>query len=282
MKRRMFGVIGKGDNYFSSIHVDDAAAALVAALNAPSGTYNVVEDQPSTQLDYANAFAEEVHLPKPRKFPRWLGKLVMGGPANYILNSTRVSNKKFKEATGWAPKYPSVREGFHRSPKRWVRTDGARTAHRRHRHPRPRACATARRGRLHRSRNEPTRRRIERGGRCRVGAGGPAERRRTGAGGRRRRYRPPRSIEPVQETRAPSMSRARATYREVEGGGGGQLLLRVNRRHREDKVPVLQPTSSARRRRSKRPARRTPSSARRSSTRCSIRSSARCTSAARS
>lgn len=112
MKRRMFGVIGKGDNYFSSIHVDDAAAAIVAALNAPSGTYNVVEDNPSLQTDYAQAFADELHLPKPRKFPRWLGKLVMGGPANYILNSTRVSNKKFKEATGWTPKYPSVREGF--------------------------------------------------------------------------------------------------------------------------------------------------------------------------
>ena len=112
MKRRMFGVIGKGDNYFSSIHVDDAAAALVAALNAPGGTYNVVEDNPSLQTDYARAFADELHLPKPRRFPRWLGKLVMGGPANYILNSTRVSNKKFKEATGWAPKYPSVREGF--------------------------------------------------------------------------------------------------------------------------------------------------------------------------
>ena len=113
MKRRMFGVIGKGDNYFSSIHVDDAAAAVLAALNAPSGTYNVVEDNPSTQSDYAAAFASEMHLPKPMHFPRWLGKLVLGGPSNYILNSTRVSNKKFKEATGWSPNYPSVREGFH-------------------------------------------------------------------------------------------------------------------------------------------------------------------------
>jgi nucleoside-diphosphate-sugar epimerase len=112
MRRRMFGVIGKGDNYFSSIHVDDAAAAVVAALSAPAGTYNIVEDEPTTQLDYARAFAEEMHLPKPMKFPRWMGKIFLGGPANYILNSTRVSNKKFKEATGWAPKYPSVREGF--------------------------------------------------------------------------------------------------------------------------------------------------------------------------
>lgn len=112
MKRRMFGVIGKGDNYFSSIHVDDAASAIVAALNAPAGTYNIAEDNPSTQLEYAQICAEELHLPKVRKFPRWLGKIILGGPANYILNSTRISNKKFKEATGWAPKYPSVREGF--------------------------------------------------------------------------------------------------------------------------------------------------------------------------
>lgn len=112
MKRRMFGVIGKGDNYFSSIHVDDAAAAVVAALDAPAGTYNVAEDDPVTQLEYARALAEALHLPKPMKFPRWLGKLFLGGPSNYILNSTRVSNKKFKEATGWSPRYPSVREGF--------------------------------------------------------------------------------------------------------------------------------------------------------------------------
>ena len=86
---------------------------MVAALNSPSGAYNVVEDNPVTQTEYAETFAKELHLPKPRHFPRWLGKLVMGGPSNYILNSARVSNEKFKEATGWAPKYPSVHEGFH-------------------------------------------------------------------------------------------------------------------------------------------------------------------------
>lgn len=112
MRRRMFGVIGKGDNYFSSIHVDDAAAAVVAALGAPSGVYNVTEDEPSTQAQYAEICAEAFHLPKPRHFPKWLGKLVLGGPANYILLSQRVSNKRFKDATGWAPQYPNVRAGF--------------------------------------------------------------------------------------------------------------------------------------------------------------------------
>lgn len=112
MRRRMFGVIGKGDNYFSSIHVDDAAAAIVAALNAPAGVYNVVEDEPVTQREYALACAEAFGTPKPMRIPRFVGKLMLGGPANYILNSVRASNRKFKEATGWAPRYPNVREGM--------------------------------------------------------------------------------------------------------------------------------------------------------------------------
>jgi nucleoside-diphosphate-sugar epimerase len=112
MRRRMFGVIGDGQNYFSSIHVDDAAAAVVAALNAPSGTYNVVEDEPVRQVEYAQACAEAFGLPRPRRFPRWLGKLALGGPAKYILQSQRISNRRFKEATGWAPRYANVRDGF--------------------------------------------------------------------------------------------------------------------------------------------------------------------------
>ena len=38
--------------------------------------------------------------------------LVGGGPAKYILSSQRVANARFKEKTGWAPKYRSAREGF--------------------------------------------------------------------------------------------------------------------------------------------------------------------------
>jgi nucleoside-diphosphate-sugar epimerase len=108
----MFGVIGDGKNYFSSIHVDDAAAAVVAALNVPSGTYNIVEDEPAPQSEYAQALADAFGLGKPRHVPKWLGKLIAGGPSKYILQSQRVSNHRFKEATGWAPKYPNVREGM--------------------------------------------------------------------------------------------------------------------------------------------------------------------------
>src|SRR5439155_24825571 len=38
--------------------------------------------------------------------------LVGGGPARYLLSSQRVANARFKEKTGWAPKYRSAREGW--------------------------------------------------------------------------------------------------------------------------------------------------------------------------
>ena len=48
IRKRQFPIIGKGTGVFSFIHVDDAAAATVAALErgAP-GIYNVVDDDPA-------------------------------------------------------------------------------------------------------------------------------------------------------------------------------------------------------------------------------------------
>jgi nucleoside-diphosphate-sugar epimerase len=112
-RRRMFPLAGKGENFFSSIHVDDAASAVVASLGLPSGEYNVVDDEPLTAREYATAVAKAVKAPRPWSMPAWLFKLVAGrGPASYILRSQRVSNRRFKEATGWAPRYPSAREGW--------------------------------------------------------------------------------------------------------------------------------------------------------------------------
>ncbi|MEX1195405.1 MAG: NAD-dependent epimerase/dehydratase family protein [Dehalococcoidia bacterium] len=122
-RRRMLPVIGKGQNYFSSIHHDDAARAVVAALDAPGGTYNVVEDDPVRQVEYAAAFREAIGAPKSMRMPRWLGKLFVGGPANYILQSQRISNRRFKEATGWAPSYPRVRDGFRQVAEQMAKAD---------------------------------------------------------------------------------------------------------------------------------------------------------------
>jgi nucleoside-diphosphate-sugar epimerase len=103
--------VGDPDGYFPAIHADDAAAAVVAALDAPSGTYNVVDDEPLTRAEQDRALAAAVGRTRLRRPPRMLERA--GGSSSELLTSSqRVSNRRFREATGWAPAFPSVREGW--------------------------------------------------------------------------------------------------------------------------------------------------------------------------
>jgi 2-alkyl-3-oxoalkanoate reductase len=111
-RRRIFPVPGEGSNFISSIHVDDGAMAAVAALQAPTGVYNVTDDEPLRMRDYARAVTDAFGLKPARRVPTWLFRLVGGGPVRYLMASQRVSNARFKEKTGWAPQYRSAREGW--------------------------------------------------------------------------------------------------------------------------------------------------------------------------
>ena len=94
------------------MHVVDAASAVVAALDAPAGVYNVVDDEPLTRRAFSDAFAAAFgfgHLFITRP---WMVKLSARSTADYLLRSQRVSNRKFRDATGWAPAFPSAREGW--------------------------------------------------------------------------------------------------------------------------------------------------------------------------
>ena len=58
---------GKADGYWSMIHADDAARAVVAALDAPAGIYNVAEDEPLTRRAAAQLLAEALGKKKLRR-----------------------------------------------------------------------------------------------------------------------------------------------------------------------------------------------------------------------
>jgi nucleoside-diphosphate-sugar epimerase len=109
---RMSMVGGKPDAYISSIHTDDVAGAVVAALEAPPGVYNAVDDEPVTRREYLDAFSDAFGLRKLRPAPAWLLRLTSGSAAQAVVRSWRVSNRKLRDATGWSPRYPSVREGW--------------------------------------------------------------------------------------------------------------------------------------------------------------------------
>ena len=97
--------------YFSSLAQDDAAAAVVAALSAPAGTYNIGDDAPLRRGEWAGSLASALGLPRPKPIPRWMSML--GGPAmRFMSRSERISNRKFRDATGWHPKYASVRDAW--------------------------------------------------------------------------------------------------------------------------------------------------------------------------
>ncbi len=111
-RRGVAAVPGKPDSYWTYIYADDAARAVVAALDVPSGIYNIAEDEPSTRRDGAAALAAALGKRKVRTGPAGLLARVPSAKVSVLTRSSRVSNAKFKQATGWAPQVPSQRQGW--------------------------------------------------------------------------------------------------------------------------------------------------------------------------
>jgi 2-alkyl-3-oxoalkanoate reductase len=113
LKRRL-PIVGKGDGTFSFIHVEDAAAATVAAVERGGpGTYNVVDDEPAAMREWVPVFCTAVGAKKPMRVPVWLARLIAGAAA--VASATQLrgaSNAKAKRELGWQPSYPSWRQGF--------------------------------------------------------------------------------------------------------------------------------------------------------------------------
>jgi nucleoside-diphosphate-sugar epimerase len=110
-RRGIAAALGDRRAFASSIHTDDAATALAAALDLPAGIYNVVDDEPLTWEDYFAALAAAVGRPHLRFPPALLVKA--GGRGTAALSrSQRVTNGKFRAASGWVPNFPSVRQGW--------------------------------------------------------------------------------------------------------------------------------------------------------------------------
>jgi nucleoside-diphosphate-sugar epimerase len=80
--------------YRPTIWLDDAAAAIAAALRVPAGTYNVADTDPATNAEIDAAVAAAVGVEALRTGPPQDGSLA---------RSQRVSNHRLREASGWAP-----------------------------------------------------------------------------------------------------------------------------------------------------------------------------------
>jgi len=113
-RKRQFPIAGSGSGCFSFVHIEDAAAATLAALESGrSGIYNIVDDEPAELREWLPAYAEALGAKPPRHVPRWLARIF----ANRFMADSSVqlrgaSNDKAKDELGWRPRWTSWRQGF--------------------------------------------------------------------------------------------------------------------------------------------------------------------------
>jgi 2-alkyl-3-oxoalkanoate reductase len=114
VRKRRLPIVGDGKGVWSFVHIDDAASAAIAALDARSpGVYNIADDEPAPVCAWLPALAKAVGAQPPRHVPLWLGRLAAGEVGVSMMTQIRgTSNAKVKRELGWTPRYPSYREGF--------------------------------------------------------------------------------------------------------------------------------------------------------------------------
>ena len=114
VRKRQYPIVGDGGGVASFIHLDDAAAATVLALEHDGpGIFNVVDDEPAPVREWLPVLAQALGAGPARRFPRWLARLFAGQAAVVMGTEARgASNAKAKRELGWEPRYPSWRHGF--------------------------------------------------------------------------------------------------------------------------------------------------------------------------
>ena len=113
--RRRVPLIGAGNGWWSFVHIEDAAAATVFAIERgrAGNIYNIVDDEPAPVREWLPAVAAMLEAKPPRHVPAWLGRLVAGEHLVVMMTQVRAgSNTKAQRELGWQPLHPSWRQGF--------------------------------------------------------------------------------------------------------------------------------------------------------------------------
>jgi len=102
--------IGTGRQYMPWIHMEDLCGIFIHALENPQlkGAYNAVAPEHSTNREFTARVARE--LRRPLWFPRipaWFMKLLFGEMSVMLLEGSRVSSEKIREA-GYEFQFPEL------------------------------------------------------------------------------------------------------------------------------------------------------------------------------
>ncbi|HEV3498666.1 MAG TPA: NAD(P)-dependent oxidoreductase [Actinomycetes bacterium] len=114
LRRRRLPIVGAGTGVWSFIHIDDAAAATVAAVErGVPGIYQIVDDDPAPVAEWLPVLAAAAGARPPRRVPVWAARLLAGEHGVVLMTEVRgADNAKAKRELGWRPAYASWRQGF--------------------------------------------------------------------------------------------------------------------------------------------------------------------------
>lgn len=113
-RARKLPIVGDGGGVWSFVHIEDAAAATVAALERGRAgeIYHVCDDEPAPTREWVPALCAAAGGKPPRHVPRWVGRLAGAHVVAMTCEIRGASNAKAKRELGWTPRRPSWREGF--------------------------------------------------------------------------------------------------------------------------------------------------------------------------
>jgi nucleoside-diphosphate-sugar epimerase len=101
-KRGLFALAGDPESFISFVHVDDAAGAVLAALDAPAGTYNVAEPDPVRRSAHRNMLATVVGRSDLRSMPDPDEGSGVRTAAS-LGRSHRISSQHLRDVSSWTP-----------------------------------------------------------------------------------------------------------------------------------------------------------------------------------
>ncbi len=102
-------IVGDPTKYLNLIHIEDAAAAAVAALDRgkAGALYLASDDRPAPRSEFYALAAESLHAPPPRFEPPAPGSPAAGREES----NKRVSNRRIRVELGLTLRYPDIRSG---------------------------------------------------------------------------------------------------------------------------------------------------------------------------
>ena len=125
VRKRQFPIIGRGSSYWNMLRADDAAVAVVRALETGrrnSGkVFNVCEPEPVRYGEFVQLLASTAGAAPPRHLPSVAARWLLGrDTAQFLLASVRCKSTAAREHLGWSPQFPSLSEGLRYEFERWA------------------------------------------------------------------------------------------------------------------------------------------------------------------